>query len=136
VDILVVNTRRIALAAKQATKTIPVVMVGSADSVAQGIVASLARPGGNVTGFTNISPDISPKAPELLTEAMPGIVRVAVFWCAVTPTSVGQREWEQLQGTAQRLRLRLQSLEVRSPDDFEALLAAAARERADVLVTL
>jgi hypothetical protein len=61
---------------------------------------------------------------------------VAVFWCAVTPTSVGQREWEQLQGTAQRLRLRLQSLEVRSPDDFEALLAAAARERADVLVTL
>jgi putative ABC transport system substrate-binding protein len=136
VDIIVVNTGRIALAAKQATNTVPIVMVGSADAVAQGIVASLARAGGNVTGFTNISPDLSPKALELLTEAIPGIARVAVFWCAVTPNSVGQQEWEQLQGTAQRLGLHLQSLEVRSPDDFEALGAAAVREQADALVTL
>jgi len=80
--------------------------------------------------------DLSPKVLELLAEAIPGSARVDVFRCTVTPNSVCQRGWEQLQVTAQRLGLHLQSLEVRSPDDFEALFAEAVGERADALVTL
>lgn len=86
VDVLVTNTGTAALAAKKASSTIPIVMLGSADAVRMGIVESLARPGGNVTGFTTNSPDLAAKRLELLG-LMPGLRRVATVWCPTAPIS-------------------------------------------------
>jgi putative tryptophan/tyrosine transport system substrate-binding protein len=121
VDLIVAWGAVMTLAAKQATRTIPIVMADSADAVGMGLVASLPRPGGNVTGVTSMSPDLSSKSLELLKEAIPGIARVAVFRCAVRAEppqwlaqrdAANQREWRELHITAQRLGLHLQSLEV------------------------
>ena len=128
-----------ALAAKEATRTIPIVMVASADAVGQGIVASLAGPGGNVTGLTATAPDLSQKRLELLKETVPVVSRVAVLWCPVVagqPNVVNQLQWRELQVAAHVLGLHLESLEVRSPDDFEALFETAVQERANALVVL
>src|SRR4029434_9214271 len=81
VDVIVTTSGTAALAVKKATSTIPIVMTSSADAVSQGLVASLARPGGNVTGMTNISPDLAGKQLELLKEAFPKVSRVAVLSC-------------------------------------------------------
>ena len=103
VDVIVVRTGFLAIAAKRATSTIPIIMAGSGDAVGQGIVASLARPGGNVTGLTAISPDLTQKWLELLKEATPGVSRVAVLWC---PMVAGQRndlnelQWREAQVAA------------------------------------
>ena len=137
VDLIVVRTGLLAIAAKNATRTIPIVMYGSGDAVGQGIVASLARPGGNVTGLTSISPDLSQKWLELLKEAIPGISRVAVLWC---PMVAGQRndvnelQWREAQVAAPALSLHLQSLPLQGPEDIEPAFEAAVRERADALV--
>jgi putative ABC transport system substrate-binding protein len=138
VDIIVVRTGLLALAAKRATRTIPIVMAGSGDAVGQGLVESLAHPGGNITGLTAISPDLSQKGLELLKEAVPGLSRVAVLWCPVVaghPNVANQLQWRETQVAAQVLGLHLQSLEVGSLDDFEALFEAAVSARADALVT-
>ena len=81
VDVLVTGTGVAALAAKRVTTTIPIVMAGSADPVTQGIVASLARPGGNVTGMTSLIPELTPKRLEILKEALPRLKRTAALWC-------------------------------------------------------
>jgi putative tryptophan/tyrosine transport system substrate-binding protein len=139
VDVIVARTGFMTMAAQHATRTIPIVMVTSGDAVSQGIVASLAHPGGNVTGLTAISPDLAWKWLELLKEVVPELARVAVLRCPMVaghPNVVDQFQWRELQGAAQALGLHLQSLEVRHPGDFEAHFAAAVRERADALVTL
>jgi putative tryptophan/tyrosine transport system substrate-binding protein len=120
-------------AAKDATKTIPVVFVAAADPVASGIVASLARPGGNVTGLTILAPELSGKRLELLKESFPQVTRVAFLQ---NPTSInGPIIWKEAKAASQSLGLQLQSLEVRSPDDFERAFEAAKRERAHALIT-
>src|SRR5207245_7824115 len=81
VDVIVAATGMTALAAKGATSTVPIVMAASADAVIQGIVASLARPGGNVTGITNISSELAPKRLEILKEVLPRLRRAAALWC-------------------------------------------------------
>jgi ABC-type uncharacterized transport system substrate-binding protein len=139
VDVIVARTGFMTLAAKHATKTIPIVMVTSGDAVQQGIVASLARPGGNVTGLTAISPDLTRKWLELLKEVVPKLARVAVLRCPMVagqPNVVDQFQWRELQSAADVLGVQLQSLEVRNAGDFKALFAAAVRERAEALVTL
>jgi putative ABC transport system substrate-binding protein len=141
VDIIVVRSGFMVRAVMQATRTIPIVMAAGADPVGEGFVASLSRPGGNVTGLTTMSQDLSAKSLELLKTAIPEIARVVVFGCvrAEPPHSVEQQEWQALHVTAQRLGLHLQFLnvlQVRNPDDFEALFAEAVRERADALQTL
>jgi len=139
VDVIVARTGFVTMAAKHATKTIPIVMVTSGDAVQQGIVASLARPGGNVTGLTAISPDLTRKWLELLKEVVPKLARVAVLRCPMVagqPNVVDQFQWRELQGAAEVLGMQLQSLEVRHPGDFKALFAAAVRERAEALITL
>jgi putative ABC transport system substrate-binding protein len=133
VDILVAPSLA-AYAAKQATQTIPIVMATSGDPVATGIVASLARPGGNITGLSLISPELAGKRLELLKEAVPGLVRVAVLWNATHPDKA--LEWRETQVAAQALGVQLQSLEVRGPDDFDSAFAAAAREQAAALIVL
>ena len=134
VDIIVVaGGSRLIQAAKNATKTIPIVMVGAGiDPVEAGLVESLARPGGNVTGITNLSGELGGKRLELLKEAVPKLARVAVLYDPAAPNSV--REVKELLPVAARaLRLTLQPWEVRSADDFDTVFAAMGKQRPDGL---
>ncbi|MBI2554481.1 MAG: ABC transporter substrate-binding protein [Candidatus Rokubacteria bacterium] len=135
VDVIVAPDPPAAGAAKNATKTIPVVVRTSDDPVAMGLVASLARPGGNITGLTSLWGELSGKRLELLKEVVPRISRVAVLWNPAHPGAIlALRETEV---AARSLGLQLQSLEVRGPNpDFEGAFGAAARERAGALITL
>jgi putative ABC transport system substrate-binding protein len=131
VDVIVALGGRAARAAKKATTTVPIV-IAVGDALEQGLVTNLARPGGNITGFTNINPDLSGKRLELLKEAVPWMARVAVLWC---PDLAGNPpQWSATQVAAQGLGVQLQSLEVRSAGDIEAALAAATPDRADAIV--
>jgi putative ABC transport system substrate-binding protein len=119
--------------AKNATKTIPIVMTGlSADPVETGLVESLARPGGNVTGITLLSRELGGKRLELLKEAVPKVARVAVLYESANPQSVLEVK-EGLPVAARALRLTLQPWEVRSADDFERVFAALSKQRPDGL---
>jgi len=116
-----------------ATKTIPIVMSGGGvDPVAAGFVKSLARPGGNVTGITNITGELGGKRLELLKEAVPKIARVAVLHDAGNPTT-GPEMKENLPVAARALKLTIQPWEVRSADDFEKVFAAMGKRRPDGL---
>ncbi len=118
--------------AKDATSTIPIVMPVSGDPVGQGLVASLARPGGNITGLTSLSSsEIARKRLELLKEIVPEASRVAVLWNPGNPAKV--LEFQQTQGAATVLGLTLLSLEVRGPDDFDRAFNAAAAGQLDAL---
>jgi putative ABC transport system substrate-binding protein len=97
-------------------------------------VSSLARPGGNVTGLSGLGPELSGKRIELLKEAFPKISRVAVLWNANSASNA--ISWKETQEAARPLAVQLQSLEVKSPDDFEAAFGAAAREHADALIVI
>ena len=130
VDVIVASSQAPALAAKRATKTIPIVMVNATDPVEAGLVASLARPGGNVTGLSQqLTPEIRAKQLQLLKEALPKVSRVAVLRSPAT--TVGLREYET---AALTLELRVQFVEIRSRDDLGRAFAAMARERIDALV--
>jgi len=96
VDVLVINSTPAALAAKSATRTIPIVFSGVSDPVVAGLVDSLARPGGNITGFTNIAPVLAGKRLELLKESLPKLTRVAVLWDPKAPGSTQQWKESQL----------------------------------------
>jgi len=120
-------------AAQQATKTIPIVMAVSGDPVAQGFVASLARPGGNITGLTILSPELSGKRLELLKEVVPGLSRVAVLRI---PPKAHVQTWNEVEAAARSLELKLQPLEVRGPDDLARLFQEAIKARAQALLTL
>jgi len=116
-------------AAKNATKTIPIVMAGQGlDPVKAGLVESLARPGGNVTGLTLLSGELGGKRLELLKEAVPKLARVAVLYDPAIPASVLQVK-EVLPAAARALKLTIQPLEVRAADDFERVFAALSKER-------
>jgi putative ABC transport system substrate-binding protein len=134
VDIIVVaGGNRIILAAKNATKTIPIVMVGAGiDPVEAGLVESLARPGGNVTGITNLTRELGGKRLELLKEAVPKVARVAVLYEPAAPGTVLDVK-EVLPVAARALRLTLQPWEVRSAGDFEKVFAALNKQRPDGL---
>ena len=120
-------------AAKNATKTIPIVMVGAGiDPVEAGLIESLARPGGNVTGLTNISGKLGGKRLELLKEAVPELARVAVLYEPATPANVVEVN-EDLPAAARALKLTIRTWEIRAADDFEKAFAALSKERPDGL---
>jgi putative ABC transport system substrate-binding protein len=120
-------------AAKNATKTIPIVMVGiGADPVEAGLVESLARPGGNVTGVTNLSRDLVGKRLELLKEAIPKIARVAVLYDPANPVTVTESK-KNLQIAARALRTTIEFWEVRAAGELEQVFASVAKWRADGL---
>jgi ABC-type uncharacterized transport system substrate-binding protein len=120
-------------AAKSATKTIPIIMVGlGADPVDAGLVESLARPGGNVTGLTLLSRDLGGKRLELLKEAVPKVTRVAVLYDPANPVTVLESK-KILQSTASALGLTVRSWEVRAQDDFEQVFALINKWRPDGL---
>ena len=132
VDCIITSGGQPTEAAQRATKTIPIVMAVSGDPVAQGFVASLARPGGNITGLSILSPELSGKRLELLKEVLPGLSRVAVLGYAKAHGPA----WKELEAAARSLQLKLQPLEVRGPDDLAKLFQAAVKERAQGLLTL
>src|SRR5215470_8243384 len=134
VDIIVVSGTPATQAAKNATKTIPIVMYSVADPVGTGLVASLAYPGGNVTGLSNLYEDLGGKQLELLKEAFPKISRMAVLWDPVNVANVLMLK--DLKVAAGTLRITLQPLEVHVPDDLEPAFAAITRERASALSVL
>jgi putative ABC transport system substrate-binding protein len=132
VDIIVVGGNTGIRAAKKATSTIPIVMTNVGDPVGLGLVASLARPGGNITGLSQISPDLTGKRLELLKELLPKVTRVAFIW---DPDNPGMTlRFKEAQGAAAALGITLQSLDVRSPSDLTTAFAAATKEHADALV--
>jgi len=118
--------------AKNATQTIPIVGIMSLDPVRAGIVPSLAHPGGNLTGFTFLLSELAGKRLEFLREVMPRLSRVAVVWNPDHPDP----DFKDTQEAASRLGIRLQSIEVRKPDDFEGALAMATRERAEAMIVV
>ena len=134
VDIIVAAGGRIPVrTAMNATKTIPIVMMGAGlDPVEAGLVESLARPGGNVTGITNLTGELGGKRLELLKEAVPKLARVAVLYDPATPVNVHEVK-EVLPVAARALGLTLRSWEVRAADGFERVFAALSKERPDGL---
>jgi ABC-type uncharacterized transport system substrate-binding protein len=134
VDVIVVTSTAAAQAAKNATTTIPVIFTSVGDPVGTGIVASLARPGGNVTGFSNLSPELSGKQLELLKEAFPKISHIAVL--SETANTGNAASLREMKVAAEALRVTLQRLEVRGPDDLEPAFSAIKRERASALIVL
>jgi len=133
VDVIVSATLRGIRAAKQATKTIPIVIITTADPVEAGLVDSLARPGGNITGLTRLTRDLSGKRLELLKEAVPRISRVGVLWVGgglTTGTSFTSYE-----AAALALKVQLQSLQLRAPNpDLDGAFQAAAKGRVNALI--
>ena len=133
VDVIVATATPSVLATQKATSTIPIVFTGVGDPVAGGLVASLARPGGNVTGLTILAPELSGKRVELLKEAVPNATRVAFLWNPTNPSH--GLLLKETHAAAQALGLQLQSLEVRSSNDFDSAFETALRERVQALIT-
>ena len=129
VDVIVTATDTAIAAVKQQTQTIPIVMANSTDPVGTGFVASLARPGGNVTGLTSISPELNAKRLELVQEAVPGLSRVAIMWNPDVRGAV--LDYKETQSATRSLRLQLQSVEVSRTDDFDRAFSALTTGRAE-----
>jgi putative tryptophan/tyrosine transport system substrate-binding protein len=121
-----------ALAAKQVTTTVPIVMGAVGDPVAAGLVASLARPGGNVTGLSSLTLDLEGKRLELLKDLLPTLARVAVLWDPTNPYSA--LALDQTQQTAQRMGVQIYPVRVHEAEDFDSAFATLARERPDALI--
>jgi len=135
VEVIFANSTTIALVAKNATKTIPIVFLSQAEPVASGLVDSLARPGGNLTGFATIAAVLAGKRLELLKETIPKLSRVGVLWEPKNPGS--EESWKESQLAARQLGLKIHSIEVSSPDKFESAFSVATKTRSDALaVTL
>jgi len=134
VDVLVAIGSSAIRAAQQATSTIPIVMMTTTNAVEQGFVASLARPGGNITGLAGPGIELSGKRLEMLKEAMPAVSRIAVLWNPHNPTTTPFLQ--ETQAAAPALRVELQVLEVRTLNDFEDAFAAALKGRAEALLVI
>jgi ABC-type uncharacterized transport system substrate-binding protein len=134
-DVIVVGSTEFTAVAKQATSTIPIVVGGAGDLLGTGLIASLHHPGGNVTGSTSISPDVSGKRLELLKEAVSKASRVAVLWYSFR----GSQDEEEVKDTeiaARALKIKLQVVPVRGPDEFQKAFAAMKRENANALIII
>jgi putative ABC transport system substrate-binding protein len=137
VDVIVAGSTPAALAAKRATTMIPIVFPAAADAVGSGLVESLARPGGNVTGTSFFGPELAGKSMAVLKEAIPGITRVAVLW---QPGAHGERAQhdmsQETEAAARSLRVRLQFVQARSRDDLDRAFTEATKAKASALVVL
>lgn len=134
VEVIVTHGTPGTLAAKQATKTIPIVMAVSGDAVATGIVASVARPGGNITGSTFFFPELNAKRLELLKEAVPRASRVALLLNPDNP-SMGP-VLKAVEAAARSLKVQLHQFEVRSPDEFAGAFSAMTKRRAEAVAII
>ena len=132
VDVILTSTDGPIAVIKKQTQTIPIVMATSTDPVGTGFVASLARPGGNVTGLSTISPELGGKRLELLREVVPRLSRVAFIWNPDIPGAT--LEYKEVEGASRSLRLQLQFLEVRRSDDLQSAFSAVTKRRAEALI--
>jgi putative ABC transport system substrate-binding protein len=137
VDVIVAFSTLAARAAQQATSTIPIVAAAMGDPEADGLIASLARPGGNITGTTFLGPELVPKRLQLLREIIPGLSRVAALW---HPRAYGERTMEgvlkETEVAAATLGLQLELVPVFVSSDFDSAFSVMARQRADALIVL
>jgi putative ABC transport system substrate-binding protein len=133
-DLILTITTPAALAAKNATTTIPIVIPTAIDPVGTGLIASLARPGGNITGGAVLTGEMAAKRLELLKEVVPSLSRTAVLWNSANPANA--LAWRETQGAARAVGVTLQSHEVQGPKDFEIAFARTAEERPDALFVL
>jgi len=134
VDIIVASGSQAVRAAQRATQSTPIVMTGSSDPVGTGLVASLARPGGNITGLSLQSPEVSGKRLELLIKIVPGLSRVAVLLNPDDPPALLALQESEI--AARALNIKLQDTEVRQPDDFDTAFTSAMAFRPEALVIL
>jgi putative ABC transport system substrate-binding protein len=134
VDVIVAGGGAATRAAQQTTRTIPIVMVAVNDPLGSGLVPSLARPGGNVTGTSLMAPDLVGKQFEVLKETVPKVFRVALLRNPANPAS--EPQLREADAAARALGMRLQTLEARGPEDIDRAFAAMTRERASALVVL
>jgi len=132
VDVIVAGGTPATQAAMRATTTIPIVMVGTGDPLRSGLVATLARPGGNVTGVTQLGAEVAGKRLQLLKDTVPNVSRVAFLWSRANASHLPYLD--DLQAAARELRLTLQSVEVKEPHEFERAFAGMMRERPDALI--
>ena len=134
VDVIVAETTPASLAAKKATMTIPIVMTIVGNPVEAGLIASLGRPGGNITGLSLQLADVTAKRLQVLQEVVPGLSRVAILWNAASPVTPPQLR--EVEAAAPVLRIALESLAVRGPDDFERAVQEATRRHTRALLVL
>jgi len=134
VDVIVTTGPTGTRPAKEATSTIPIVMAQDIDPVATGFIASLARPGGNITGLSSLVPEISGKQLELLKEIVPKIARVAVLWASSNPGNA--QVLREMERPAETLGVKLQSLDVLGPKDIQTAFRVASKGRADAVLVL
>src|SRR3989449_1220804 len=132
IEVFVVRTTPAALAARSVTQTIPIVILSAIDPVGAGLVVSLARPGGNITGLTTMAPDLSAKRVQLLKEMMPRLSRLAVLWNSAN--SANAAAWRETREAARTLGVQLQSRQGEDAKDFERAFELIARERPDALL--
>ena len=132
IDLILTVGTQATLMVRKATSTIPIVVIGAGDLLGAGLVASLARPGGNVTGTTNIDPDLSAKRLDLLTESLPKLVRVAVLHHG--GPGGDEQELKETQARAQILKIHLRAVEVKDPNEFPEAYNTIKRDGADGLV--
>jgi len=133
-DVIVTHGGVATRAVQQASTTIPIVIAAADDPLAAGLVASLARPGGNITGLSLMTPDLTAKRLELLKEILPELTRVAVLWNSGNPVS--EPELRKAEAAARSLGLQLQSLGMRDPHEFASAFSSVKRERAGALFVL
>jgi putative ABC transport system substrate-binding protein len=137
VDVIISGTPPVMRALKEATKTVPIVMVTTQDPVAAGYVNSLAQPGGNITGLTRMTRDLSEKRLELLKEVLPTVSRVGILWNAEGSDVGFGIGFKRYEAAAQVLKIKLNSLGVRGPiPDFDSVFLAATKDRVHALITL
>jgi putative ABC transport system substrate-binding protein len=136
VDMIVTSGNASVRAVKKATTTIPIVVSNTNDLVGPGHVVSLARPGGNITGLTNMAPELAGKRLELLKEAVPKLSRVAVLWWNDPAAPGRSASWKESELSARELGLQLHSMEVRYLSDFERAFEDARKARSDALAVM
>jgi putative ABC transport system substrate-binding protein len=137
VDVIVAANTQAALAAKQATQTIPIVFAGPFDPVTSGLVTNLAQPGGNVTGLSSsVGPELIGKNLELLKQAVPGVTRVAALWHRDYPERTQKAILGEAEAAARPLGVRLQFVEAGDPETFDRAFLEMARKRAEALTVL
>ncbi len=134
VDIIIAPSTQVTTLARKATKTIPIIMTTVGDPVGSGAIASLARPGGNVTGMTTLQSDMGGKRLQVLKETVSGLSRIAVMWKPKSRTSASN--FPATERAARAMGLELKSLEMQGPDDFDGAFRAAAKWQADAVAVL
>lgn len=134
VDVILAGGSEGIVAAQKATKTIPIVMTNSGDAVREGFAASFARPGGNITGLTQLSPELAGKRLEIAREMLPGLARIGVLWHPLHPNT--PITFKETSAAAQRLGLQVVSIEVKDAAEFGAALASLGRERVHAVAVL